>query len=1009
MKLRAVAALGLLCFALGTAGGQSRVAKRVIRGDGAGMAERLVNQSFEDAGAAEMPAASWGFWDTGYTLTRDEARTGETSARCSTDDPNSQHGVMQQVPLDQTQPLPVVAGGWSKAEAVTGSPGPGYSVYVDLEYMDGTPLWGRINPFDTGTHDWQYRQVIIVPEKPIRHLTVYGLLRSHTGTAYFDDFTVSEMALGEGAGLFDGVPVTAGDEPAQEAGQGVRVLVRDVGADSDFYEPQRIGGPDGKTTYSCGELALSLELRLQRLDGALRIDGTVADTTGEDRAIAVYLVAEEDFTGGAFGVDVRQERAIDQPITYSNVTRVGAGTNGNISRYPIAPVVKGDGGLCIGTPLDVPRVSRLAYDGASKELYAAFDLGLSAATSKFPSSASFSAVLYPFEAEWGFRAALAKYYELFPELFVKRVEKEGIWMPFTDIATVEGPEDFWFMFKEGNGNVGWDEQHGIYTFVYVEPMSHWLPMAEETPRTYEAAVAEVNRRAATEAQSQATLTSAFHKVDSEYHLFITDAPWCDGALITNNCDPDLAGEMTQGKHEFQTIERAFGRASTATTSAWRGFGEGFDLVGDAAHSGDGSARCSNEPGQLHGIAQAVLMAQDEPMEIVARAWSRAENAEGTEPIDYSLYLDIAHTDGSSSFGHLTPFRTGTHDWEQVEVRWMPEKPIQAIHVHALFRNGCSGMVWFDDLFLGEVGSEENLLKEPGFEALEESVDAAELDGTYIDSYEMAASAQNYRREHWASVDVPLTFDLNSRKVCSLGIFHTYEFAKELEQRMHGQGKLTFANAALINHAHPAHLLDVMGIETNWASGGEYAPNPDSIMNYRRALCYQKPYCLLLNTDYDAFKPEWVELYFKRCAFYAIFPSFFSHNAADDPYWQNGTLYNRDRPLFRKYIPLIKELAGAGWEPVTHARVESEGDSVWVERYGSGPEAGLFLTLFNDSDEEREYKLIFDSEAATGQRALPWFTDALTGEPHLLSATAGVPTLAGRLGAEDLLVLEWRVE
>ncbi len=1034
------AALVVLLVA-GTAQAASRVAKYVIRSDAAGMVERLANGSFEDVRDVGKAATGWDYWERGYAVERTSTHSGEAAARCSSADPALEYGAGQTVALNQAEPLPVVASGWSKADDVSGSPDGGYSVYVDIVYTDGTPLWGQISAFDTGTHEWQRREVVVVPEKPIQELRVYGLFRGHTGTVYFDDFSVKEVSLPTGAGLFDGVPVTA-ERPAAargafsghelhpgpglslqiDTGSGAIVvaglqdggfLLRDVAADSDFLQPvcetqPQADGRGLRLAGNCPELGLALSATLRSAHGALFIDGEVRDLRGDDRAIAVYFVFPADFTGGQFGRDMRHTEEIGRLTTYANTVTVGAGTNGKMSRYPIAPVSGNGRGLCIATPLEAPRVSRLAYDAGAKELYVAFDLGLSQATRKFPSSATFSALLYAFQPTWGFRAALAQYYELFPESFVKRVSKEGIWMPFTDIATVQDPEDFGFMFKEGNNNVAWDEAHGIETFVYVEPMSHWLPLAPEVPRTYDAALAELKRRAETDPQAQATLSSAATNSDGTYQLSIQDAPWCDGALIINNADPDLLSDqpdaVTQAKHEFATIDRAFERASQTTTTAWRAYADGFDVTADAPRGGQRCVRCTNQPGQSHGLVQTIVVRQEEPQPLVAWAWSRAENVTGQQGNDYSLYIDLVHTDGTPSWGHVAPFRTGTHGWEQAEVIIRPEKPIQTATVNLLLRNQHGGTAWFDDVFVGREDTEKNLAEEPGFEPRLEPPPPAELDGTYIDSYEMAATARNFRREQWAYLDTPLTFSLNTRQVCSLGIFHTYEFERELAWRMHEKGKLLFANAVLSRFAFPAHLLDVMGIETNWAPGGSYTPNPDDVMNFRRALCYQKPYLLLLNTDYNTFRPEWVELYFKRCTFYAVFPSFFSHNAADDPYWQNPALYNRDRPIFKRYIPVICALNAAGWQPVTWARVVGEGDSVYVERYGEDPEDGLYLTLFNDSQGLSTYELSIDAAALGLTAGRTAALDVLTGDEIELTADGGLLKTTGSLAAEDVRVV-----
>jgi len=94
-----------------------------------------------------------------------------------------------------------------------------------------------------------------------------------------------------------------------------------------------------------------------------------------------------------------------------------------------------------------------------------------------------------------------------------------------------------------------------------------------------------------------------------------------------------------------------------------------------------------------------------------------------------------------------------------------------------------------------------------------------------------------------------------------------------------------ANACPGNFPWAAHLLDVMGTETNWNWNGTESPDSHEVFRYRRALCRWKPYLLLQNTDYGSFTPEMVERYFKRATFYGTFPGVFSHHAADDPYWQ----------------------------------------------------------------------------------------------------------------------------
>jgi hypothetical protein len=143
----------------------------------------------------------------------------------------------------------------------------------------------------------------------------------------------------------------------------------------------------------------------------------------------------------------------------------------------------------------------------------------------------------------------------------------------------------------------------------------------------------------------------------------------------------------------------------------------------------------------------------------------------------------------------------------------------------------------------------------------------------------------------------------------------------------------------------------MGCEMDWLTeDGEWQPPSDQRMSLFRAMAWQKPYCILMNTPFPRFTPDLVEKYMQRCLFYGIWPSMFSHNASEDPYWRNPDYYNRDRHLFRRYIPLVRRVAEAGWEPVTHA-TSSDAD-VWVERFGPGRDGAVYLTVFNSASGAR---------------------------------------------------------
>ena len=168
-----------------------------------------------------------------------------------------------------------------------------------------------------------------------------------------------------------------------------------------------------------------------------------------------------------------------------------------------------------------------------------------------------------------------------------------------------------------------------------------------------------------------------------------------------------------------------------------------------------------------------------------------------------------------------------------------------------------------------------------------------------------------------------------------------EYTRAMAEEMHAKGKLMMANATPARLCWLAPWLDVMGTETNWhvlvgpQAGGEkkYAWQPMSAaeMLYRRAMCGPKPFCFLINTDFPAWGAELTEKYMQRCLAYGMFPGFFSSDASTGHYFSQPALYGRDRALFKKYVPLCKRVAEAGWQPVTKAHTDEAG--VCVERFG----------------------------------------------------------------------------
>jgi hypothetical protein len=261
---------------------------------------------------------------------------------------------------------------------------------------------------------------------------------------------------------------------------------------------------------------------------------------------------------------------------------------------------------------------------------------------------------------------------------------------------------------------------------------------------------------------------------------------------------------------------------------------------------------------------------------------------------------------------------------------------------------------------------------------------ARLDGEYLDSLEGYVTADlNFRREHFQHTSVPLTFASDTKRPALHKGLAVFEFTKWLSDDIHRSDKLMFANGVPSRFSFLCPWLDVLGTETDWLQNGKYRPTSDRQMSLWRTMSGAKPYLLLMNTDFDAFNSELVERYFQRSLFYGMFPGMFSHNAADNPYWQNPKWYNRDRALFKKYLPLIKRVAEAGWQPVTFAGCDN--DQVWVERFGPDANGSIWFTMFNDTAKPQTGTLHLEATGAT-QLSTSVATELLSNQ--LLTGAAG---------------------
>lgn len=368
---------------------------RVIGGVQAGT-ELLSNGSFE--ALANNAPAGWQPFGRGFGLAPNAGHGGGQAIECENPTGQSDYGASQTMALHQTSMAPLIVRGWSKAANVNGSADGGYSIYVDITYADGTPLWGQTANFRTGTHDWQESQITIVPAKPIQSLHVYCLLRGHTGKAWFDDISVTQIKVQAGVAVFQGLPVAVvpplpATKPTTVAtGDGLQLnlngdtvtslqvkrqnlsarspggfMARDVAANSDFYN-----FPNG----ACSELELQLQPHITSSADHITVQGRLTDTRKTDRATTLVFALPLDALGWRWGDDVRRNRVIGGNDEFTNVAGIGCGSTGTLSQYPLAAVWNNEVGLAVALDMGHPAQYRLAYNAGTRQLFIAYDFGL---------------------------------------------------------------------------------------------------------------------------------------------------------------------------------------------------------------------------------------------------------------------------------------------------------------------------------------------------------------------------------------------------------------------------------------------------------------------------------------------------------------------------------------------------------------------------------------------------------------------------------------------------------
>lgn len=275
-------------------------------------------------------------------------------------------------------------------------------------------------------------------------------------------------------------------------------------------------------------------------------------------------------------------------------------------------------------------------------------------------------------------------------------------------------------------------------------------------------------------------------------------------------------------------------------------------------------------------------------------------------------------------------------------------------------------------------------------------------GIYLDSMQAVELIHDYDENHFETVEFPLTFEKDKKKPVICQFISAYHLTELLADYLHAQGKLLMGNFPTAFTFFMQHV-DVPGEEIGWIENGRYKPMSDEDLIVRRALSCRRPYVFLQSVNFDEFNKDMVDKYMQRCLFYGMFPSMFSFNAQDAPYWQNPLWYNRDRDLFKKYLPHIISLSKAGWEITSDVKTDNE--KIFIEQFGKIQKGRIFITITNQTDKLQAGKIDFSKLVKAKKTVL--VKDILNNVNYVVRGNN--PFIVLELKADEVILLELVLE
>ncbi|MFD0713365.1 hypothetical protein [Paenibacillus sp. GCM10027626] len=958
-------------------------------------AHLLHNNGFEAVASSEI--AGWGAWQNGYVAAPGEGRGGSMAAKVVNTSGSGAYGLYQSVALNRTEVRPLLVRGWSKAGAVSGSAGSSYALYADITYTDDTNDWGLNAPYDPGTHDWQQKQLYIMPVKPVKSITVYALFNDRSGTVWFDNVSVEELpgymtsgkvmekralettgterlingsldnasgAVIDGWGSFgSGYTVTNGG--GRNGTRGIKLTNSAVGDASGIYQTVHLNQSRPKLIVASGwskaagvsgeiDRGYALYMDVFFTDGTSLFAQTAPFRTGTHdwqyrelffqpqkpvQTITVYGIFRDGPTGEAWFDDMSVREISTEAAVFEDTVV----TPLPFQAGSVYTTMQTQDGLEVG--LGSRGVASLKLQGT--------ELAVPGVSSGFlVRDFAADSDVYAFQGDTNMQTgafngtvadlglgieadfeALSAGIKVSGRLTDLRSSDRAVTLTFALPVDAEGWQ--WGDYIRGSRTIATGQAGGVYT-------NSQVPDFETGPLSIYPISAIYDAASGKGLSIGVDYKDATHyRLDyngSTKQLLITFelGLTADSANFPSAAD---FGFVLYGFDGGLGFRGAFDKYMKLFPEYYQvripnqGIWMPFASISDIPDNEDFGFRFKE--GDDDPVDTAYANANDILVFHYQELSSWWQSIDPQQP--KTVETAISARDAAAAAGD--------------EKAKMSQAAAMANHAGAPYLQWLDtpwnvGALWMINAnpdLPGETNGYKLYFSDDKLDARYNTT-GPKPDGEYLDTLDGWPYTLNYNRDHFVYASSPLVFSKVTKQPAVHRAFSSWEATKRIADRLHGEGRFLMANGT--PHAYSMFMpwLDAMGNERNWlGAGNTFAPDSDETLSKYRTLSGEKPYLMLQNTDFSKFSNAYMEKYMQKLLFYGIFPSAFSATADNATnYWKNAAFYDRDRALFVKYVPLVKAVAESGWKPVTHAIPNN--DAVAVERYGEG--GTVYLTMMN---------------------------------------------------------------